>query len=130
MKKYIEKLPTLVAPRARESLIIYFAASRECGTTGSRAKLPNHGEIGARPSLCSKEAQEGGWPDRPWSSKNTRSNTNQGTQSKHKSSQTYWQKLKKKTKKQTSKARRKRERTQDRGYILTKHQVTMASGLV
>ncbi|GJW10730.1 reverse transcriptase domain-containing protein [Tanacetum coccineum] len=30
LKKYIEKLPTLVAPKAGESLIVYLAASREC----------------------------------------------------------------------------------------------------
>ncbi|GJR78241.1 reverse transcriptase domain-containing protein [Tanacetum coccineum] len=30
MKKYIEKLPTLVAPKAGESLIVYLAAFREC----------------------------------------------------------------------------------------------------
>ncbi|GJU95609.1 reverse transcriptase domain-containing protein [Tanacetum coccineum] len=30
MKRYIEKLPTLVAPKAEESLIVYLAALREC----------------------------------------------------------------------------------------------------
>nr|GEZ48966.1 reverse transcriptase domain-containing protein [Tanacetum cinerariifolium] len=30
MKKYIEKLPTLVAPKAGENLIVYLAASKEC----------------------------------------------------------------------------------------------------
>ncbi|GJR76733.1 reverse transcriptase domain-containing protein [Tanacetum coccineum] len=30
MKKYIENLPTLVAPKAGEILIVYLAASREC----------------------------------------------------------------------------------------------------
>ncbi|GJX37093.1 reverse transcriptase domain-containing protein [Tanacetum coccineum] len=30
IKKYIEKLPTLVAPKIGESLIIYLAASKEC----------------------------------------------------------------------------------------------------
>ncbi|GJX45158.1 reverse transcriptase domain-containing protein, partial [Tanacetum coccineum] len=30
INKYIEKLPTLVVPKARESLIIYLAASMEC----------------------------------------------------------------------------------------------------
>ncbi|GJT27997.1 reverse transcriptase domain-containing protein [Tanacetum coccineum] len=30
IKEYIEKLPTLVAPKARESLIVYLAASKEC----------------------------------------------------------------------------------------------------
>ncbi|GKE21239.1 reverse transcriptase domain-containing protein [Tanacetum coccineum] len=30
MKRYIEKLPTLVAPKAGENLIVYLAASKEC----------------------------------------------------------------------------------------------------
>ncbi|GKC30030.1 hypothetical protein Tco_1037324 [Tanacetum coccineum] len=30
MKSYIEKIPTLVVPKARGSLIIYLASSREC----------------------------------------------------------------------------------------------------
>ncbi|GJT27645.1 reverse transcriptase domain-containing protein [Tanacetum coccineum] len=30
MKRYIEKFPTLVAPKARENLIVYLAASKEC----------------------------------------------------------------------------------------------------
>ncbi|GJQ90295.1 reverse transcriptase domain-containing protein [Tanacetum coccineum] len=30
MKRYIEKLPTLIAPKARENLIVYLAASKEC----------------------------------------------------------------------------------------------------
>ncbi|GJX01849.1 reverse transcriptase domain-containing protein [Tanacetum coccineum] len=30
MKRYIEKLPTLVAPKARENLIVYLEASKEC----------------------------------------------------------------------------------------------------
>ncbi|GJR89884.1 reverse transcriptase domain-containing protein [Tanacetum coccineum] len=38
MKKYIEKLPTLVAPKARESLIIYLTASRECVSITERGK--------------------------------------------------------------------------------------------
>nr|GEU38962.1 reverse transcriptase domain-containing protein [Tanacetum cinerariifolium] len=39
MKMYIEKLPTLMAPKAGK---------------GSRAKLPNHGKVSARPDSCSK----------------------------------------------------------------------------
>ncbi|GJT75765.1 hypothetical protein Tco_1042490 [Tanacetum coccineum] len=30
MKRYIDKLPILVAPKARENLIVYLAASKEC----------------------------------------------------------------------------------------------------
>ncbi|GJR50972.1 reverse transcriptase domain-containing protein [Tanacetum coccineum] len=30
MKRYIEKLPTLIAPKAGENLIVYLAASKEC----------------------------------------------------------------------------------------------------
>ncbi|GJR17246.1 reverse transcriptase domain-containing protein [Tanacetum coccineum] len=30
LKRYIEKLPTLVAPKAEENLIVYLAASKEC----------------------------------------------------------------------------------------------------
>ncbi|GJZ12314.1 reverse transcriptase domain-containing protein [Tanacetum coccineum] len=38
MKRYIKKLLTLVAPKARESLIVYLAASRECVSAVLMAK--------------------------------------------------------------------------------------------